>query len=83
MKAYSLAIAQAAENNEPDEPVTYTTNLTEEEKDAQKTKDMTQNIASDDGNEEIVDQLLNRASKKVSSFPFNLAQKRAKEINLL
>ena len=41
MKAYSLAIAQAAENNEPDEPVTYTTHLTDEEKDAQKTKDMT------------------------------------------
>jgi len=23
MKAYSLAVAQSAENNEPDEPVTY------------------------------------------------------------
>lgn len=73
MKAYSLAIAQAAENNEPDEPVTYQTSSTDEEKDAQKTKDLAQNIASDDGSDAIVDQLLNVASKKVSAFPINLA----------
>lgn len=77
MKAYSLAIAQAAENNEPDEPITYSTNPTDEEKDAQKTKDLALNIATDDGSEALVDQLLNKASKSVNSFPFNLAQKKA------
>ena len=54
MKAYSLAIAQAAENNEPDEPITYSTGQTDEEKDLQRTKDFADKLASDDGDDAIV-----------------------------
>lgn len=32
MKAYSLAIAQSAENNEPNEPINYGTAVENEEK---------------------------------------------------
>ena len=37
MKAYSLAVAQSAENNEPDEPVTYAE--TEEQNKEKSTED--------------------------------------------
>lgn len=78
MKAYSLAIAQAAENNEPDEPVTYSTQTSDEEKDRKKTQDLADKLASDDGNDEIVNQLLASASKQhslvsPSSLGFSLA----------
>jgi len=55
MKAYSLAIAQAAENNEPDEPITYETKSTDAEKEAEKTKNLSLKLASDDGSDELVD----------------------------
>ena len=66
MKAYSLAIAQAAENTEPDEPVVYSSAA---QTDSENTQTKTDNFDAA-GDDSDLNSLLSKVAKGKTLSPF-------------